>query len=74
MCSCCTTETRDLTVRDSQTLDGWRFYLCPKCMGNTCEPRWAIVIAIRKHKSDLAKELIQKNLYCGDPITAQEVL
>jgi hypothetical protein len=48
--------------------------LCNSCTDNKLEPRWTIILAGRQFGSDFVKEFIIKKKYCGNEISASELL
>ena len=48
--------------------------MCETCISSKYEPRWAVVIAGRQYGADLVKEFVMKKRYCGNDITASELL
>lgn len=77
-CSCCTKE-REVNVVNSPLFPLTRIYLCDDCMDAGHEPRWGIIIHARAEGeegkiSPEARPYISKHLYCGDTITAEEII
>jgi NMD protein affecting ribosome stability and mRNA decay len=49
-------------------------FMCETCITSKFEPRWVVILAGRQLGSDAVKEFIVKKRYCGNDISASELL
>lgn len=73
LCYSCNKSKNALSVKKSALLP-INLLLCNSCTDNKFEPRWTIILAGRQFGSDFVKEFIIKKKYCGNEISASELL
>jgi hypothetical protein len=73
-CSSCDKAKAELFPKKSSLLMGTTLYMCKTCIDSKMEPRWVIILAGRKDGPERVRDFIVKNRYCGDPITAEEII
>jgi hypothetical protein len=73
LCYSCNKSKNELSVKKSALLP-INLLLCHSCTDNKLEPRWTIILAGRQFGSDFVKEFIIKKKYCGNEISASELL
>ena len=71
-CQCCGKQKSRLASKDSQLIQGNKLILCPDCRRAGHEPRYFVIIAGQSGKP--IREFVLKKRYCGDPLSAQEVI
>jgi hypothetical protein len=73
LCYCCNKTKNKLNVRKS-ILIPINLLMCETCITSKFEPRWVVILAGRQLGSDAVKEFIIKKRYCGNDISASELL
>jgi hypothetical protein len=73
LCYSCNKTKNKLNVRKS-ILIPINLLMCETCISSKFEPRWVVILAGRQIGSDAVKEFIIKKRYCGNDITASELL
>jgi hypothetical protein len=73
LCYCCNKTKNKLNVRKSSLLP-INLLMCETCITSKFEPRWVIILTGRQSGSDSVKEFILKKRYCGNDISASELL
>jgi hypothetical protein len=48
--------------------------MCESCISSKFEPRWVVILAGRQNGPELVREFILKKRYCGNDISASELL
>ena len=72
ICQCCKVQKARVHSLDSRLLNGNSVVLCTQCANSKHEPRHNIIIASYSRKD--VSEYIVNNLYCGNRLSAQEVI
>ena len=73
-CSVCKRNRQNVTTKKSALMPGIDLILCNECLDNKREPRWMIIMAGRSGNTDKIKPYLRHHRYCGDKITAEEIL
>lgn len=73
-CSCCGEQKFSLQSKKSALIRGTSFQMCKTCIKEGKEPRYAVILAGRRHGSDFVSDYIVKRRYCGETILAEEVI
>jgi hypothetical protein len=73
LCYSCNKTKNKLNVRKS-ILIPINLLMCETCITSKFEPRWVVILAGRQLGSDSVKEFIIKKRYCGNDISASELL
>ena len=73
LCYCCNKTKNKLNVRKSSLLP-INLLMCETCISSKFEPRWVVILAGRQIGADSVKEFILKKRYCGNDISASELL
>jgi hypothetical protein len=48
--------------------------MCETCISSKFEPRWVVILSGRQYGSEFVKDYVIKKRYCGNDITASELL
>ena len=72
LCQSCRIQKSRLHAVESVLIPGMSLVLCTDCRNKGFEPRHVIIIAAASGRN--AKRHIVERLYCGDDLTAQEVI
>lgn len=73
-CQSCDQPKRQLTRVESK-LAPWPLNLCADCITHRYEPRWLIILAVRKYgRNDQIDKYIRNKLYVGEDIPAVDIL
>lgn len=73
-CYSCGKQKNELQPKKSSILDGIQLFMCATCIESRFEPRWVVILAGRQLGPEIIKEYIQKRLYVGNIITAEEII
>jgi hypothetical protein len=73
LCYCCNKTKNKLSVKRS-TLLPINLLMCETCINSKFEPRWVVIICGRQNGSDSVREFVLKKKYCGNDISASELL
>jgi hypothetical protein len=73
LCYCCNKPKNKLSVRKSSLLT-ISLLMCETCISSKFEPRWVVILAGRQVGADAVKDFILKKKYCGNDISASELL
>jgi len=73
LCYSCNKSKNKLNVKKS-SLISINLFMCETCITSKFEPRWVVILAGRQLGSDAVKEFIVKKRYCGNDISASELL
>ena len=73
LCYSCNKTKAKLNAKKS-TLLPVNLLICETCAVSKFEPRWIIILAGRQFGADSVKEIILKRRYCGQEISASELL
>jgi len=75
VCQVCNNSKANLERITSRFVPGWEINICSTCKNKKYEPRFLLVLAARSGPmSDKLKSAIKSNLYCGESITADDIL
>lgn len=74
-CSSCQKQRAKLNSVSSKLKPSMRIYMCNECIALKREPRWLIILT-GKQEGGFAKiePYIRHHRYCGEPITAKQLL
>jgi hypothetical protein len=73
LCYSCNKTKNQLNLRKS-TLLPINLLMCETCISSKFEPRWVIILSGRQHGSESVRDFVIKKRYCGNDITASELL
>jgi len=73
VCSSCRQPRNELKKRKSKLISA-PILLCNVCIDKRREPRYAIILAARSNGVDTVRWYLKNHAYCGDEITASELL
>jgi len=73
LCYSCNKSKNKLNVKKSSLIP-INLFMCETCITSKFEPRWVVILAGRQLGSDAVKEFIVKKRYCGNDISASELL
>lgn len=73
LCYCCNKSKAQLNLVRSVLL-GINLFMCESCKESKMEPRWVVLISGRQNGPEYVKEFIAKKRYCGNEISAAELL
>jgi hypothetical protein len=73
LCYSCNKTKNQLNLRKS-TLLPINLLMCETCITSKFEPRWVIILSGRQHGSESVRDFVIKKRYCGNDITASELL
>ncbi|CAB4185273.1 hypothetical protein UFOVP1119_23 [uncultured Caudovirales phage] len=74
LCFSCGKQKNELQPKKSSIMEGIQLFMCLTCLESKFEPRWVIILAGRQKGPAFVKEYIQKRLYVGKIITAEELI
>ena len=73
LCYCCNKTKNKLNVKKSSLLP-INLLMCETCINSKLEPRWVVIICGRQNGAESVREFILKKKYCGNEISASELL
>jgi len=73
LCYSCNKTKNQLNLRKS-TLLPINLLMCETCVSSKFEPRWVIILSGRQYGSEFVRDFVVKKRYCGNDITASELL
>lgn len=71
-CTSCKKQKAELQAKESKLWLKTKILMCTTCLAEKKEPRGFIILAYRSGKD--VKEYIAKRRYCGEEITAKELM
>lgn len=63
-----------LSAKRSSLWHNYRYIVCDECKAKNHEPRWLVVLVARTEGHEVVRNHIQKRLYPGDVIVAEEIV
>lgn len=73
-CVCCGKQRQSIEPVKSRLLPSVTLLMCNECREAKYEPRHIVVITARSKGIETVREFINKRLYCGQDITAEEII
>ncbi len=73
-CSSCNKSKASVVVKSSSLLPGMTVYLCSTCSEHKYEPRWMVILAARTYGIARVRDIILKDRYLGQKISAHEII
>lgn len=73
LCYCCNKTKNKLSAKRSSLLP-ISLLMCETCVNSKFEPRWVIILAGRQLGPETVREFVLKKRYCGNEISASELL
>ena len=75
LCSVCKKQRNTVTPKKSNLMKDVDLFLCNECLEGKREPRYLIVLAGRSGiDMTVLRPYLRNHRYCGDEITAKELL
>jgi len=74
LCYSCGKQKNELNPVKSVIMEGVNLLMCQTCIDSKFEPRWVIILAGRQNGPEFVKDHINKRLYIGRPILAEELI
>ena len=74
ICNCCGKQKRDLMPKKSSLNKAMSLVLCNECSKAKREPRFLIILVGRANGAESVAEYIRNRRYCGEEITAKELV
>jgi hypothetical protein len=73
LCYCCNKTKNKLIARKSSLLS-INLLMCETCIVSKFEPRWVVILSGRQFGPETVREYVIKKRYCGNEISASELL
>lgn len=73
MCYSCNKSKNKLNAKRSSLMP-INLLMCETCITSKFEPRWLIIVAGRQLGAEAVRDFVTKKRYCGNDITASELL
>ena len=73
LCYCCNKPKNKLNARKSALMP-INLLMCETCISSKFEPRWLIILTGRQLGAETVREFVTKKRYCGNDISAAELL
>jgi len=73
LCYCCNKTKNKLIARKSSLLS-INLLMCETCIVSKFEPRWVVILSGRQFGPEVVREYVIKKRYCGNEISASELL
>jgi protein-arginine kinase activator protein McsA len=73
-CQCCGKQRAELHVKESKLWSKTKLLMCATCIKAKMEPRGVIILAGRKLGAEAISEYVKHHRYCGNEITAKELM
>lgn len=73
LCYCCNKTKNKLIARKSSLLS-INLLMCETCIVSKFEPRWVVILSGRQFGPEIVREYVIKKRYCGNEISASELL
>jgi hypothetical protein len=73
LCYCCNKTKNQLNAKRSALLP-INLLMCETCITSKFEPRWVVILAGRQNGAEAVREFVLKKRYCGNDISASELL
>lgn len=74
ICQCCGKQKQSVSAKKSTLIQGNMILVCDVCREKKYEPRHIIIIVGRSRGVQAIRDHINKRLYVGDTITAEELI
>lgn len=73
LCYCCNKSKNQLNARKSALLPV-TLLICETCYSSKLEPRWVVILCGRQNGPESVRDFVLKKRYCGEEISASELL